>query len=218
MGESNSTNPQVYGTYTISHVLEHNQVIEIVLNNADAGKHPFHLHGHNFQVVYRSEEEAGVFVDDDSVTLPKVPMRRDTLFVQPNGNFVIRYRSDNPGVWLFHCHIEWHMVQGLVATIVEAPEEIHGLDIPEDHLNVCKAGSIATLGNAAANTDDVLDLTGENTSVSPLPAGFTTKGYVAIVFSCLAGVLGIIAISWQVKPCLYLLTLPPPINRDANYK
>ncbi|PKS11751.1 hypothetical protein jhhlp_001740 [Lomentospora prolificans] len=188
VGSENSTNPQVYGSHTSSYVLGHNQVIEIVLNNADPGKHPFHLHGHNFQVVHRSEEEAGVFVNDNSISLPKVPMRRDTLFVQPNGNFVIRYRSDNPGVWLFHCHIEWHMLQ----------DALQGLELPEDHLNACKAAGIPTSGNAAGNTQDVFDLAGENTSVEPLPSGFTAKGYVAMVFSCLAAILGIIVISWYV--------------------
>lgn len=38
-----STNPAIYGYNTNSHVLGHNDVIEIVLNNLDPGKHPFHL-------------------------------------------------------------------------------------------------------------------------------------------------------------------------------
>lgn len=38
-----ATNPAVYGYNTHSFVLGHNQVIEIVLNNLDPGKHPFHL-------------------------------------------------------------------------------------------------------------------------------------------------------------------------------
>ena len=46
-------------------------------------------------------------------------MRRDTLAVKPQGHIVLRFRSDNPGVWLFHCHIEWHVDSGLVMTFVE---------------------------------------------------------------------------------------------------
>jgi iron transport multicopper oxidase len=38
-----ATNPVIYGRDTNSFVLKHNQVIEIILNNLDPGKHPFHL-------------------------------------------------------------------------------------------------------------------------------------------------------------------------------
>ena len=43
---------------------------------------------------------------------------------------------------------------------------------------------------------DLFDLTGENVSPSPLPAGFTTKGIVALVFSCVSAFLGVAVISW----------------------
>ena len=46
-------------------------------------------------------------------------MRRDTILLHPNGHLVLRFRSDNPGVWVFHCHIEWHVQQGLLMTFVE---------------------------------------------------------------------------------------------------
>jgi iron transport multicopper oxidase len=58
---ANATNPIIYGQNTNAFVLAQNQVVEIILNNDDPGKHPFHLHGHAFQVVARSEEEAGAF-------------------------------------------------------------------------------------------------------------------------------------------------------------
>lgn len=76
------------------------------------------------------------------------------------------------GVWLFHCHLEWHVRSGLVATFVEAPLELQKtLVIPENHLEACKAGGIPTLGNAAANAVDYLDLTGQNSPPPPLPEG-----------------------------------------------
>ena len=118
-----ATNASIYGVNTNSYVLEHNEVVEIVLNNQDPGKHPFHLHGHAFQSILRSEEEAGDFdpesVTNGSVVLPQKPMRRDVLLVRPNGHIVMRFRANNPGVWLFHCHIEWHVDSGLVMTFVE---------------------------------------------------------------------------------------------------
>ncbi|KAJ4373145.1 hypothetical protein N0V83_003436 [Neocucurbitaria cava] len=201
---SNATNPTVYGSNTNSFVLGHNEVIEIILNNDDPGKHPFHLHGHAFQVVERSEEEAGFYDATSTPTLPATPMRRDTILVRPNGFIRLRFKSDNPGVWLFHCHIEWHVTSGLIATMVEAPLEVQKqLDgkIPQDHLEVCQAQNMPTKGNAAGNSVDVLDLTSEPMPAGRIPAGFTARGIVALVFSCLAAFLGMGVIGWYgMKP------------------
>lgn len=193
-------NPAIYGTYTNPFVLPRGKTIELVLNNDDTGKHPFHLHGHAFQVISRGDDDALHFNGTYSApgnTIPAVPMRRDTLIVRPSSNFVIRFRADNPGVWLFHCHIEWHMDSGLAATMIEAPEVLQEKTIvPQDFLEICEAGGTATVGNAAGNTEDYLDLTGQNRMVPWLPAGFTTKGYVALAFSCVAGTLGVATIAW----------------------
>lgn len=72
------------------------------------------------------------------------------------------------------------------------------LTIPADHFAACAASDppMPTAGNAAANTMDMLDLTGANVSPAPLPAGFTIRGVIALVFSCIAALLGLIAISW----------------------
>ncbi|KAF2995226.1 hypothetical protein E8E13_002310 [Curvularia kusanoi] len=202
----NATNPTIYGYNTNPFVLAQNQVVEIILNNDDPGKHPFHLHGHAFQVIARSEEEAGAFDPNNSsqTDFAPTPMRRDTVLVRPNGHIVLRFQSDNPGVWLFHCHLEWHMASGLAITIVEAPltlqAQLNG-KIPSDHLATCKAGNVATAGNAAGNTVDLLDLSGENRSPGPLPAGFTARGIVALVFSCISAFLGMGVIGWYgLKP------------------
>jgi iron transport multicopper oxidase len=91
---ANATSPEVYGTNSNPFILQHNDVIEIVLNNFDPGRHPFHLHGHDFQAVVRSGEDAGSYAHNE--TFPKVPMRRDVFMVRPNGNIVLRFRADNP--------------------------------------------------------------------------------------------------------------------------
>jgi iron transport multicopper oxidase len=94
-----ATNPQVYGTYTHSFVLEKNEIVQIVVNNLDSGKHPFHLHGHQFQIVYRSPAEAGTFAEANvtETDFPATPIRRDTVVVAPNGNAVLRFKANNPG-------------------------------------------------------------------------------------------------------------------------
>ena len=94
---ASATDPLVYGDYTNAHVLNKGNIIEIILNNNDAGKHPFHLHGHNFQVVHRTGLGAGIYTPSDNPLYPETPMRRDVLMVRPKGNFVIRFKADNPG-------------------------------------------------------------------------------------------------------------------------
>jgi iron transport multicopper oxidase len=163
------------------------------------GRHPFHLHGHAFQVVHRSDDEAGFYDPTVQEDLPATPMRRDTVLVHPNGNTVLRFRSDNPGVWLFHCHIEWHVASGLIATIIESPLDIQSQlagKIPQDHLLSCKDGNVPTEGNAAGNTLDLADLSGENRDPGRLPEGFEARGIVALVFSILAAFIGLGVIVW----------------------
>lgn len=196
-----ATNSKVYGEFTNTFVLNHMEVIQIVLNNVDSGVHPFHMHGHEFQLIHRSEA-----YDDDHPTpfnpkkdnkFPAIPMRRDTVHVQPNGNMVLRFRADNPGVWFFHCHVEWHLEQGLALTLVEAPLQLQKQQkIPQSHYDLCKAGGYGTEGNAAANSVDLLDLTGQNAQEDWLPEGFTLKGVIAFLISCVAAILGVGFIAW----------------------
>jgi iron transport multicopper oxidase len=169
---ADSVNPAVYGQYSHAFVLGPNSVVDIVVNNQDSGKHPFHLHGHNFQAIWRSDGDAGDYNSTTDINFPATPMRRDTMVVMPNGNIVLRFRADNPGVWLFHCHIEWHVDSGLIATIVEAPLSLQqNLRIPTDHIAACQAAGTPYTGNAAGNTVNLLDLSGENAPPDPLPAG-----------------------------------------------
>lgn len=94
-----ATNPEVYGTYTHSFVLKKDEIVQIVVNNLDTGRHPFHLHGHHFQALYRGEESSGTFAQSNMTEsdFPQVPMRRDTLVIWPEGNIVLRFKADNPG-------------------------------------------------------------------------------------------------------------------------
>jgi iron transport multicopper oxidase len=182
-------------------VLEHNKVVQIVLNNGDSGSHPFHLHGHNFQLVDRAPSYGPTFynyLDGDPVpydpsnhsSFPAFPARRDTFVLPPQGYFVIRFVADNPGVWFFHCHIDWHLSQGLGMLMIEAPTQIQKQPIPQQHYDECKAAGIPMDRNAAANSQNFLDLSGQNKQPGWLPDGFTPRGIVALVFSALSAILG----------------------------
>lgn len=200
-----ASNVEIYGSNTNSHVLQKDEVVEIVLNNKDPGKHPFHLHGHTFQVISRSEEgeddDNPIIYDPknpDHTKYPEFPMERDTLLVNPNGFIVIRFKADNPGVWYFHCHVDWHLEQGLAITLIEAPLDIQSQSVPENHYNSCKAANVAFEGNAAGNSGDDkqswFNLEGENLQFPPLPEGFTLKGYIAFAICTIVALYGLFTI------------------------
>jgi iron transport multicopper oxidase len=89
------------------------------------------------------------------------------------------------------------MISGLAATLIEDPLALQkDLKIPDDHMAACKAGNVLTSGNAAGNLTDPLDLTGANVPPGRLPAGFTARGIVALVFSCIAAFVGMAVIAW----------------------
>lgn len=192
---------EIYGSNTHAVVLQKDEIVEVVLNNLDTGTHPFHLHGHVFQVLVRGPEypegESDPVAYNETAThdFPERPMIRDTLYVRPQSNFVIRFKADNPGIWFFHCHIEWHLLQGLALTFVEDPVGIRQKEIPVNDAwkETCEACG-GYQGNAAGNDQDFFNLKGENVQPKDLPAGFTARGIVALVFSCIAGILGCITI------------------------
>lgn len=153
-----ATDPAIYGQATNAFILNQGDVIELVVNSEDHMKHPFHLHGHNFQVLSR---EAHVhYTGKSEAELPQWPLIRDTISVPGNGHVVLRFRADNPGVWFFHCHTEWHAVQGLGVVFIEAPDAISQGILPTKNKELCKRHGIKAMGNAAGN-DDMDDMTGE---------------------------------------------------------
>ncbi|WEJ97172.1 ferroxidase fet3 [Yamadazyma tenuis] len=198
-----ATNALIYGTNTHTYVLQKDDIVDIVVNNQDTGKHPFHLHGHVFQVISRGEgvpdTSSPVAFDADSMSeFPEYPVLRDVVYVNPQSYMVLRFKADHPGVWFFHCHIEWHLRQGLALQFVEAPEDILNdsrQTLTDNHKDVCDKVGVSWKGNAADNDKDFTDLTNQNVQVKPLPAGFTARGIVALVFSCISAFLGLVAIA-----------------------
>ncbi|KAK0720635.1 Cupredoxin [Lasiosphaeris hirsuta] len=156
-GDDNS-NPLIYGQVN-PFIVEDGDVVQIVVNNLDEAAHPFHLHGHHFQVLDRPGPTAGSWPERD-VNYASEPPRRDTVVVNGQSYAVLRFKADNPGVFLFHCHIEWHVEMGLTVTIIEAPSKLKGLVFPDDHLDNCRIQKIPYQGNAAGNTQNYTDTTG----------------------------------------------------------
>ncbi len=93
-----------------------------------------HLHGHNMWVLH---DGPGRW-DGVSIVNPQNPQRRDTHNLAPFGHMVIQFDADNPGTWAFHCHIGFHLSQGLFMTFMERPLDITQLQIPQVMAQTCK--------------------------------------------------------------------------------
>lgn len=92
-----------------------------------------------------------------------------------------------------------HVASGLIATFIEAPLELQKtLSIPSEHHSLCARNHppIGTVGNAAGNTIDYMDLRGEPAPPAALPEGFTAKGVIALIVSALNGLAMVAAIAW----------------------
>ncbi|KAJ1901039.1 ferroxidase fet3 [Kickxella alabastrina] len=124
-----------FGPQCNAKILRHLDVVELQLLNTDTVHHPMHLHGHFFQIV-----ERGTIGDPVSARMSSnTPMRRDTILMAPNTYAVLRFRADNPGVWMMHCHIERHMELGLSMMFVAAPEVMRErIKVPEKMKEQCR--------------------------------------------------------------------------------
>ncbi|MEP1930806.1 MAG: multicopper oxidase family protein [Roseibium sp.] len=76
-------------------------VILEVLNNTSF-VHAMHVHGHHFRVI----EREGATIDDGRPW-------RDTFAIGPDQSVRIAFVADNPGKWLFHCHMLEHAAAGM---------------------------------------------------------------------------------------------------------
>lgn len=77
----------------------------LAMRNETNWHHPIHLHGHAFRVVAR-----------DGKPTPRREWR-DTVLMNPRESVDIAFVADNPGDWMFHCHILLHQAGGMMATI-----------------------------------------------------------------------------------------------------
>ena len=76
-----------------------------------------HLHGHDFAILEQAENKTW---DPSTMKLKLTnPPRRDVVLLPSDGYVVIAFKADNPGPWLVHCHIAFHISEGLGMQIME---------------------------------------------------------------------------------------------------
>ncbi|KAJ7124597.1 Cu-oxidase-domain-containing protein, partial [Mycena crocata] len=80
--------------------------------NDDDDAHPLHMHGQNFWLIKPNSTD---------VVNTENPIKRDTAAAGGNG-MVLRFRTDKPGPFFFHCHIFWHLQAGLAAVLLNDPD------------------------------------------------------------------------------------------------
>ncbi|XP_035891289.1 laccase abr2 isoform X1 [Anopheles stephensi] len=99
--------------------------------------HPFHLHGHAFRVVGMDRVSRNTTVEDirrmdEEGRLPrrlkKAPIK-DTVTIPDGGYTIIRFIANNPGYWLFHCHIEFHAEIGM-SLVLKVGDSSEMLPVP----------------------------------------------------------------------------------------
>jgi FtsP/CotA-like multicopper oxidase with cupredoxin domain len=101
----------VNGVATVGHRMEPMLTLErgrscvLAMSNETAWWHPMHLHGHAFRVIARNG----------------APTRhrewQDTVLLAPREKVDIAFVADNPGDWMFHCHVLEHQESGMMGVI-----------------------------------------------------------------------------------------------------
>ncbi|KIM31143.1 Ferroxidase [Serendipita vermifera MAFF 305830] len=193
---ADAENVDIYGPNAA--VLEYNKIFELKVINWDAGKHPFHLHGHKFAIVHKSWDVAS---DDPELNPPMEeglanPLWRDTVQIPPGGSVTMRFITNNPGTWFFHCHIEWHLEAGLAFTFFEAPTIAQQwVKPPQFMYDQCAKLGTPFTGNAAGH-NSTTDLSGLNVGPYPQVLGWTPKA-IGAMFACVfSAVCGGLTIVW----------------------
>lgn len=138
-----------------------NETVRLIVINTLPAPHPMHIHGHDFQVL---AEGQGTW--DGTIVNPSNPQRRDVHMSWAGADStnpaiatnyqVIQYTQDNPGVWPFHCHIAWHLSAGMSILLLERPEEVHKIQIPDSVTGTCDAYKAWQAANPAVPVDDGL--------------------------------------------------------------
>lgn len=83
-----------------------NERVRVKLVNDTMMAHPIHLHGHFFELVNGHGE--------------RQPLKH-TVIVQPGGSATFDLTANEPGDWAFHCHLMYHMHNGMFQVVTVRP-------------------------------------------------------------------------------------------------
>ncbi|OCC23013.1 copper-binding protein [Croceicoccus estronivorus] len=84
-----------------------NERVRVKLVNDTMMAHPIHLHGHFFELVNDAP--------------PGHQPLKHTVVVQPGGSAQFDLTANEPGDWAFHCHLIYHMHNGMFQVVTVRP-------------------------------------------------------------------------------------------------
>lgn len=89
------------------YVVRQGQVVRLHIDNTTDEFHTMHLHGHHFAVLAHNGQ-----------ALRGSPVHLDSLLVDPHDDWDVAFVADNPGLWMFHCHVLVHADFGMSGMVV----------------------------------------------------------------------------------------------------
>ncbi|WCJ43278.1 laccase 14 [Euphorbia peplus] len=102
-------------------VLEYGEEVEMVFQTSNvinsSMDHPMHLHGHSFYVVGSGYGNFDFTEDPKTYNLVDPP-NVNTATLPKDGWVAIRFKAINPGVWLWHCHLDKHLSWGMATVMI----------------------------------------------------------------------------------------------------
>lgn len=85
------------------YMVKRDETVRVHFKNNTTIDHPMHLHGQHMLVLSR-----------DGQPSTGSPWWVDTLELHPGESYMVQVTTDNPGDWMFHCHILAHASEGLM--------------------------------------------------------------------------------------------------------
>ncbi|KAL0783814.1 hypothetical protein Bca101_000059 [Brassica carinata] len=121
--------------------LKFNSTVEIIVQNTgiiSPESHPMHLHGFNFYVLGYGFGNYDPILHARNLNLVN-PQMHNTVGVPPGGWVVLRFIANNPGTWMFHCHMDAHLPYGIIMVFIveNGPTPETSLQPPPSNLPQC---------------------------------------------------------------------------------
>jgi FtsP/CotA-like multicopper oxidase with cupredoxin domain len=87
-------------------VVSQGDTVRLHIVNTTSEYHPMHLHGHVLSVIAIDGQAA-----------QGSPIHLDSVLVGPRQTVDVAFAANNPGVWMFHCHVLLHTDMGMTTSI-----------------------------------------------------------------------------------------------------
>jgi FtsP/CotA-like multicopper oxidase with cupredoxin domain len=127
------------------------QHIRIRLINLGNLVHAMHLHGQAFKII----------ATDGNPVPPAAQFTKDTVTIGPGERFDLEVDGTNPGVWMFHCHINNHAANGMSTVLTYDGSHPFSDDLSMGH------GPAAQIAGASEG------------AMAPMPGGIAMPAQIA---------------------------------------